>query len=396
MKKTYSLGPGVWIAAAFIGPGTITTCTIAGVRFGMALLWAMTLSIVATIVLQEMAVRIGIATQKGLAAVIKEQVPSAWLRRVSLILIIAGILIGNAAYEAGNITGSAMGLRGLLPQIPMPLAALLIGGTAGSLLFLGSYQALERTLIGLVLLMSLSFLTTAIIMGIDVVKFISSAFIPTFPDGSTLTIIALIGTTVVPYNLFLHASLVKEKWHSSSDLPFARRDTIISISLGGLISMAIIVVSSQQYGQDVRGIQDLAKGLAVLYQDWAGYFLSLGLFAAGLTSTMTAALAAAYVACQCFDWKGGWQDTRFRLVWLLILLIGVVFSSLELRPVQVIQFAQVANGILLPVTALFLLWVVNKKSVLGNDKNTILQNILACTVILISILLSLKTIYAIF
>ena len=108
-------GPGALVAAAFIGPGTVTVCTIAGVSFGYDLLWAMLLSIFATIILQEMSARIGIITGQGLTAVIRQQLESRPVTRtLVLLLIICAIVVGNAAYEAGNISGGRLGLETLL------------------------------------------------------------------------------------------------------------------------------------------------------------------------------------------------------------------------------------------------------------------------------------------
>jgi manganese transport protein len=103
------IGPGPIVAAAFIGPGTVTVCTLAGVNFGFDLLWAMALSVVATIVLQEMSARIGLVTQKGLASVISETLQKGILRYFSIFLVMTAIVLGNAAYEAGNISGGALG-----------------------------------------------------------------------------------------------------------------------------------------------------------------------------------------------------------------------------------------------------------------------------------------------
>src|SRR6056297_2468719 len=97
------MGPGVLVAAAFIGPGTVTACTLAGVSFGFSLLWAMLLSVLATMVLQEMSARLGIITQKGLAEVIKQEISNKYLRTLAVIIILSAIVVGNAAYEAGNI-----------------------------------------------------------------------------------------------------------------------------------------------------------------------------------------------------------------------------------------------------------------------------------------------------
>ena len=112
IKKWFqNLGPGTLIAAAFIGPGTITICTFAGVNFGFNLLWAMLLSIIATIILQEMAARLGIISQKGLSEVIREEIKTPYLKQLITMLILSAIVIGNASYEAGNISGGILGLE---------------------------------------------------------------------------------------------------------------------------------------------------------------------------------------------------------------------------------------------------------------------------------------------
>jgi len=158
--------------------------------------------------------------------------------------------------------------------------------------------------------MSISFLITAIVTKPNVLEILKGMLVPKFPEKSLLTIIGLIGTTVVPYNLFLHASLVKERWHKKEDVSFVRKDTIVSITLGGLISMAIIVSAAAIPFGSISNAADLAKGLAPLYGQFAKYFLALGLFAAGITSAITAPLAAAYVAKGCLSWKGGLKSKR--------------------------------------------------------------------------------------
>lgn len=396
IKWFKNIGPGVLIAAAFIGPGTVTVCTLTGVHFGYALLWAMTLSITATLVLQEMAARVGIITQKGLATVIKEQIKLPFLNKLAIALILVAIVIGNAAYEAGNISGASLGISAVFGDLFSRFYPFLIGFVAFILLYLGNYKILERSLVFLVILMSLSFLITAIITKPNVHLILKGMFIPTFPKNSILTIIGLVGTTVVSYNLFLHASLVKEKWHKKTDLKYAKRDTVISIILGGVVSMAIIVTATSINNSEILNAVDLAKGLQPLYGDFATYFLGIGLFAAGITSAITAPLAAAYVANSCFGWKASLKSTKFRIVWIIILILGVLFSSLKINPIEIIKFAQVANGILLPIIALFLLWVVNKKSVLGLYKNKIWQNSIAIVIIIITIILGFKSILKVF
>lgn len=398
-----NIGPGTLVAAAFIGPGTVTVCTLAGVQYNFTLLWAMAVSIVATIVLQEMAARLGLVYGKGLAETVKNEIKSPVLRTLAILLILAAILVGNAAYEAGNISGGVLGLQTLFDDGTISLGAfqlnywsVLIGVLAFTLLIIGNYKVIERSLVALVILMSLSFVITAIVTQPNIVAVLQGIFIPSIPEEGWLTVVALVGTTVVPYNLFLHASLVKEKWQGVEHVKAARRDTYISIILGGAVSMAIIISAAAIQDGEIQNAADLAQGLEPLYGEYSKYFLSLGLFAAGISSAITAPLAAAYVAKGCFGWKGGLQSTPFRAVWIFILILGIVFSSMGWKSIEIIKFAQVANGLLLPIIAIFLLWVVNRPSVLGTFKNTRIQNILGFLIVVASLLLGLRSLDKVF
>lgn len=404
MKKWINnIGPGPLIAAAFIGPGTVTLCSIAGLDFGFALLWTLVLSVIATIVLQEMAARLGIISQKGLSEVIRDEIKNPLTKNIVITLILLAIVIGNAAYEAGNISGGVLGLESVFGEkkfdilgLSINFYSLLLGFIAFSLLFIGNYKILERTLIFLVIIMSISFIITAVITKPDIIKLMEGLFVPKFPEGSILIIIGLIGTTVVPYNLFLHASLVKEKWNKVSDLKFARNDTIIAIVLGGIVSMCIVISSASLDIESINNAADLAKGIEPLYGLSSKYILAIGLFSAGITSAITAPLAAAYVATGCLGWSMKMKSLKFRAVWMFILIIGVISSSSGFKSIEIIKFAQVANGILLPVIAGLLIWIVNKKSVLGKFKNSKWQNSIGLMILIITIFLGLKSILKVF
>ena len=398
-----NIGPGPLVAAAFIGPGTVTLCTVAGVDFGFALLWAMVLSIVATIVLQEMSARLGIISQKGLAEIIRTEIKNPLFKGLSIILILSAIVIGNAAYEAGNISGGVLGLEAVLGHHSVDIGSfslnyfsVAIGLVAFILLYIGNYKILEKALVSLVILMSIAFIVTAIMTKPNLTEVFKGVFVPKFPDHSILIVIGLIGTTVVPYNLFLHASLVKEKWKSNTDLKHARKDTIVAVVLGGVVSMCIIISAAAIQSSEINNAADLAKGLEPLFGSFSKYFLAIGLFAAGITSAITAPLAAAFVATGCLGWSTNMRSKKFRGVWMFILVVGVLSSSSGIKSIEIIKFAQVANGILLPVIAGFLIWIMNKHSVLGDYKNTMRQNILSVVILAITIFLGAKSILKVF
>ncbi|RCW92763.1 Nramp family divalent metal transporter [Winogradskyella arenosi] len=403
LKFLKNIGPGPLVAAAFIGPGTVTVCTLAGVNFGFALLWAMVLSVFATVILQEMAARLGVVAQKGLSEIIREEIKYPLVKGGVMLLIISAVVLGNAAYEAGNISGGALGVEAITGNLSWTIgvlqlngASVIIGVMAFILLYIGNYKVLEKAFIVLVILMSLAFIITAILTKPNLLDVFKGLIVPETPKGSILTIVALIGTTVVPYNLFLHASLAKTKWKSDRDLALAKRDTVVAVVLGGTVSMCVIISASAIQMQDIKSASDLALGLEPLFGRFSKYFLAIGLFAAGVTSAITAPLAAAFVASGCLGWGSDLKSRKFRAVWMAIVLLGVLFSSLGFKSIEIIKLAQVANGLLLPVVAGFLLWVMNKSSVLGKYVNTKKQNALGILIMVVTIVLGLKGVLTVF
>lgn len=395
-------GPSTLVAAAFIGPGTVTVCTLAGVRSGYMLIWALVFSVAATVILQEMTGRLGIVSRKGFGEAIRDELANPFIKIIGVLLILGAIVVGNAAYEGGNISGAVLGIESVAPALNVETGSVvirgwpvIIGAVAFMLLFTGSFKIISGFLIGLVSLMSLVFLTTAIIIQPDLTEILKGMFLPRYTDENLLTVVALVGTTVVPYNLFLHASVVQERYRYVSQLSEFRMENAAGIILGGLISVCIIITSAAAFegeGATVNSAADMARQLEPLLGSWATAFMGGGLFAAGISSAITAPLAAAYAARGIFGWRNDLKDNKFRFVWMLILITGVIFSSLSINPVQLIEFAQLANGILLPFVAVFLLYIVNRVMILGANRNTTTQNVLGIIVVMVTILLGIRSI----
>lgn len=398
-KILKNIGPGPLVAAAFIGPGTVTVCTIAGVKFGLSLLWAMIISILITVVFQEMSARLGVVTRQSLAELVKTEIKSPVINLLLTVLILIAIVLGNSAYQAGNISGAVLGLSVFsevyelnILGLSINMFSLLIGATAFFLLYLGNYKALEKSMIGLVILMSISFVIAAILTKPNMLSIVKNMFAFKTPDNSLLTVIALIGTTVVPYNLFLHSALVKEKWPNKSNLKSAQIDTVVAVVFGGMVSMSIIITAASLHLKDIENASDLALGLAPVYGYASKYVLALGLFAAGITSAVTAPLAAAYVACGCLGWSTKIKSVKFRMVWMVVLLIGVVFASMGIKPVKIITIAQITNGLLLPVIAIMLIWMMNRRHILGVNVNSKFQNLLSIALLVFVVFLGVKSV----
>jgi NRAMP (natural resistance-associated macrophage protein)-like metal ion transporter len=392
--KLKNIGPAAVITAAFIGPGTVTTATLAGVNYQYALLWAMLFSTLATMLLQEMSARIGIVTGKGLGAAIREAFQQPAAKILAIILVVGALGVGNTAFQAGNITGASMGLEvlfGLTRQAWVVIIAL----GAFALLLTGSYKLLEKVLVAMVVLMSLVFLATAVIIRPDVPAMLHGLFVPQIPAGALLVTLGLIGTTVVPYNLYLHSAVAAERWGQTKDKTESIRnsnlDIMVSIGLGGLISIAIIVTAAAMYGTGaVRNAADMARQLEPLLGPWAKWFFATGLFAAGTTSAITAPLAASYAITAIAGWSTDMKSIRFRAIWIAVLGAGAAISFSGISPVQIIVLAQATNGVLLPISAIFLLVVMNKSQIMKEFVNKAVQNILGYFVVLITLVLGLR------
>ncbi|ACB84727.1 Nramp family divalent metal transporter [Natranaerobius thermophilus] len=395
VKRLKNIGPGALVAAAFIGPGTVTTATVTGAEYGYTLLWALVFSIFATIVLQEMSMRVGIVSKMELGEALRNEFENPIIKWFSIILVVVAIGVGAAAFETGNILGGALGVE-TLTGIHVNIVGPVIGIIAAFILWSGSYKIVEKFLIGLVIVMSMAFIITALVVSPNMGEVLSGMFVPEIPEGGLAFAIGLIGTTVVPYNLFLHASAVQERWTDPKDLPQARFDTFFSIILGGIITLAIIVTASATfYGTGVvpEDGAAMAEQLSPLLGAWAKWFFAIGLFGAGLSSAVTAPLAGAYATAGALGWRRDLKGRNFRIVLMIILAIGVVGSGMGYDPVTVILIAQIANGIMLPIAAFFLIWISNNKKRLGAWTNGPIHNVLGIIVLIVAVILGLKSLY---
>lgn len=388
-----AIGPGAIVAAAFVGPGTVTTASVIGAEYAYVLVWTIVFSIVATIVLQEMSARLGLVSRAGLGEALRGEFDNPAAKTASVVLVVSAIGIGTAAFQTGNIVGGAAGLA-TITGIGANVWGPLIGLVAAGLLWTGNYKLIERTFVALVVVMGLAFVANAIMVRPDLGA-LGRGFVPAVPGGSAYLIAGLIGTTVVGYNLFLHASTVQERWDGPEDLTECRTDTIVSVLFGGAITLSIVVTAAAVFpaGTEIGDVGAMANQLEPVFGGFALSFFAVGLFAAGFTSAMSAPLAGAYATAGALGWDVDLKSARFRAIWLTILGTGTVFSGLGYNPIQVIVFAQVANGILLPILAVFLIYAMNNETLLGEHTNTTLQNVLGGIVTLVVIAIGLRTIY---
>ncbi len=378
------------ISAAFIGPGTVATAASSGAQFGYSLLWALLFSTLACLILQEASARITIVSGQNLGEAIRSQFQGKTTGFMVLLLVLGAIILGSAAYEAGNILGGVAGAE-LGTGIHKNILTLAIGLIAGILLYFGSTRTVARILGIVVALMGISFLLTAILLKPHWGDILTGLVFPSFPAGSGLLIMGLIGTTVVPYNLFLGSGIAAGQ--KLSDLRFGLS---VAVILGGVISMGVLIVGTSIPGR--FSFDALAQTLSSGLGEWSKYFFAFGLFAAGFSSAITAPLAAAITAKSLFssDQKDKWneQSWRYKSMWLGILVIGIIFGLTDVQPIPVIILAQALNGILLPFIAVFLFLIVNDRQLMGESGiNSRFLNICSGFVMIITILLGVNNLF---
>ncbi|CAN5244392.1 Nramp family divalent metal transporter [soil metagenome] len=373
------------IPAAFIGPGTVTVAASAGATHGFSLLWALLFSTLATLVLQEAAARLAAVSGRDLGEAIREQWGAGASGVLVLALVLGAIVVGNAAYEAGNLLGAAAGAA---LELPLPPAALtlIIGAVATSVLWVGTPRRVAQLLAAAVAFMGIAFLAAAVLLRPPLEAVFAGAFIPRLLPDSTLLVLGLVGTTVVPYNLFLGSGIA-----AGQTLRELRLGIGVAVILGGIISMAILIVGTSVVGP--FSYEALAATLGRLGPGAPALF-AWGLFAAGVSSAITAPLAAAVTARSLFgasDERWGTRGVRYRSVWLGVLLVGVGFGVSGVRPVPAIVIAQALNGIVLPFAAVFLLLAVNDRRLLGDGGiNGYVANALTSAVVAVTVILGVS------
>jgi len=400
INKLKNLGPGIIITSAFIGPGTVTICTLAGINYGYSLIWCIIFSIIATCYLQEVSSRLGIISRKGLSEILTD-IDNTFIRRIIISIIFLSLFIGNAAYESGNISGTVMGLETFLGSIEFSLLSYKINFTPIAIgIFLaliignGSYKIFEKILVLLVFTMSITFVLVAI-TSTPSIKDLLGGLRPNVTETNFIYVVGLIGTTVVPYNLFLHSYVAKKRWVTAEDYKSSVYDTVLSIVIGGIISLSIIITAASSQisinQNEIKNAVDLGNQLSPTLGSFSKYFISIGLFCAGITSSITAPIATSYALSGIFNYKAEWNDKIFKRVAYIVISIGVFFSSVNYNPILVIKLAQFVNGLFLPFIAIFLIWSVNKRNVMGKYVNSNFYNLLGILIVITSLVISYRS-----
>lgn len=400
MKKSFSqrlrnMGPAAIITSAFIGPGTVTTSTLAGVNFGYALLWAVVFSGISLVILMEMSARATLASGMHLIdaaeAVAPENKVWKWVVRIVFFLTVAAVCF---AFQAGNEIGAANGLADIF-HMPLPVAAIIIGVLALATTWVSSYKVLELIMQLFVSVMGVLFVVTMLTIRPDWISVLKGSLVPSLPEGSTVTAIALIGTTMVGINLILHSISCQEKYKSKEELGDARFDIGVNILIGVVITLSIVITSAAvlyQSGVEVSSPLIFTKSLEPVLGSWARIVGDLGLFAAGLSSAVAVSYTIRAIYSRLFHWEGGSTSLPAKILGTIVIVFGTAFAMFGRTPAQIIVVAQAVSGFSLPFIAIVLLIVANNKRIMGEMRNKVFSNIVGILAVLVTLGLGIRNI----
>lgn len=391
------MGPGFITANVDNDPGGILTYSQAGAKFGYALLWTLVPTTVALIVVQEMAARMGAISGKGLSDLIREEFG---LRATFFTMLVLGLAdFGNIVAEFAGLA-SGMAIFGVSKYIAVPVGAALVW----LLIVHGSYKPVERILV-LFSMIYVAYIISAYLAHPDWGAAVHDTVFPQFRKTSDylVMIIGLVGTTIAPWMQFYLQASVVEKGITKHDYGLSRWDVIVGCIFTDVIAFFIVVACAATVYKSGHGeLQDVGQA-ALALRPFAGKFASLlfaiGLVNASLLSAAILPLATAYNFCEGLGFESG-VDKRFSeapvFYWLYTILIvggATVVLIPRLPLLTIILLSQVANGILLPFVLFFMLALINRSHIMGDAKNTRLQNAIAWVTAVVMIALTLAMIW---
>lgn len=386
------LGPGIITAFADNDAGGITTYSIAGAQYGYQLLWLLFLITFSLVIVQEMAARMGTVTGKGLAALIREQ----FGLKLTMFCMLS-LLIANVATTASNFAGIAASLEilGIGKYIGLPIMALIVW----LLVVRGSYKSVEKVFLVLCLAY-FSYVITGFIVNADWPQAIRHTFVPSFKWdlNFVLLTIALVGTTVTPWMQFFIQASVADKGVKIDKYSYQKADVLVGSFLTDFIAYFIIICTAAtlfQAGISITSVKDAALALKPLAGHYAELLFVAGFFNASTLAAFILPLSTSYAICEAFGWESG-IDRSFKEAPMFIgiytfsIIIGALVVLIpKISLISVMLLAQDVNGILLPVILIFMLLIINNKSVMGNYTNSFLFNIVAWATAILVIILTL-------
>jgi manganese transport protein len=378
------IGPGLLVTVGFIDPGNWASNLAAGANYGYALLWMVTLSTIMLIILQHNVAHLGIATGLCLS-----EAASTYLKPVYSKVILGSAMLASVSTSLAEILGGAIALN-MLFHIPIKAGALMVLAFVIIMLLSNSYRLIEKWIIAFVSIIGLSFIYELSLVQIDWGQATMAWITPSFPEGSMIIIMSVLGAVVMPHNLFLHSEVIQSRqWNLKDDkvikkqLDFELFDTLFSMLVGWAINSAMILLAAATFFKAKTPVTELQQAhqiLEPLLGGQAAIIFAVALLFAGIASTITSGMAAGSIFAGIFREPYDIKDNHSRLGVIISLFIATGLIFLISNPFNGLIISQMLLSIQLPITIFLQIYLTSSEKVMGKYKNTVATKITLLTI----------------
>lgn len=392
------IGPGLLVTVGFIDPGNWASNFAAGSQFGYSLLWVVTLSTIMLIILQHNVAHLGIATGLCLSEAATRYAPR-WVSRP----ILASAVVASISTSLAEILGGAIALE-MLFDIPIAWGAVLTTAVVLIMLFTNSYKRIERAIITFVSIIGLSFIYELFLVDIDWPSAMRGWVTPSFPDGSMIVIMSVLGAVIMPHNLFLHSEVVQSlEYHKQGEKSIRSRlkyelfDTLFSMIVGWAINSAMILLAAAAFfggGVPVEELQQAKELMTPLLGENAGNIFAAALLLAGVSSTVTSGMAAGSISAGIFGESYHVKDSHSQIGIVASLGIALLLIFFIGDPFQGLLVSQMVLSLQLPFTVFLQVWLTSSPRVMGQYANTPLNRAVLYGIAIIVTLLNIYLLIA--
>ena len=392
------IGPGLLVTVGFIDPGNWASNLAAGADYGYALLWMVTLSTIMLILLQHNVAHLGIATGLCLS-----EAAATYLPPTASKTVLGSAMLASISTSLAEILGGAIALQ-MLFGVPVRIGALLVLIFVLIMLFTNSYRLIEKWIIAFVSIIGLSFIYELSLVTIDWSAAAKAWVTPSFPQGSIVIIMSVLGAVVMPHNLFLHSEVIQSRqWNLSDDkvikkqLRYEYVDTILSMVIGWAINSAMILLAASTFfvsGAPVSELQQADSLLQPLLGSNATIIFAVALLFAGIASTITSGMAAGSIFAGMFKEPYDIKDTHSRTGVILSLIVAFLIIILISDPFKGLIYSQMALSIQLPITVFTQVYLTSSEKVMGKFRNSTFTKYLLYTIGIVVTVLNLMLLWS--
>lgn len=381
------IGPGLLVTVGFIDPGNWASNLAAGADYGYTLLWMVTLSTIMLIILQHNVAHLGIATGLCLS-----EATTIYMKPAFSKFLLTSAMLASISTSLAEILGGAIALE-MLFGIPIKIGALLVTIFVIIMLFSNSYRVVEKWIIAFVSVIGLSFLYELWLSEIDWSSAIVGWVTPSFPQGSMIVIMSVLGAVVMPHNLFLHSEVIQSRqWNLQDDkiikkqLKYEFFDTLFSMLIGWAINSAMILLAAATFfksGTPVTEMQQANSLLEPLLGKNAAVVFAVALLFSGLASTITSGMAAGSIFAGMYKEPYDIKDNHSRMGVAISLIIALAIIFFISNPFKGLIYSQMILSIQLPFTIFLQVYLTSSEKVMGKYKNSTYSKIVLLTLGLI-------------